>query len=189
MYTNIKNVVYTNTYVKHILVIYCYSPETFFEKLNIPAILRIKGFCSISLTGVLTYVHLTFRAFMSRLSCVFRVSRLCKFERTTPPPCAHLSLGISTSGTQTWEVFQLLKSTISRVGGGGGGVGISMLLWGDHVYFPGECCDRQVEKYMFHGHLMMDMTPSVYFHHLTNYHLHNITVNYLRVRILNTTHT
>ena len=48
-----------------------------------------------------------FRAFMSRLSCVrqtfvlscsdfrafFDVSRLCNFERTTPPSCVHLRSG------------------------------------------------------------------------------------------------
>ena len=59
---------------------------------------------------VQTFVRSTdFRAFMSRLSCVrqtfvrscsdfrafFDVSRLCNFERTTPPSCVHLRSGHS----------------------------------------------------------------------------------------------
>ena len=55
----------------------------------------------------LSCVNQTFRAFMSRLPCVFCVSRLCKFERTTTPSCVHLRLDISVFrlGPQPWNAL------------------------------------------------------------------------------------
>ena len=48
----------------------------------------------LSCVHVQTFVRSTdFRAFMFRLFAFFGVSRLCNFERTTPPSCVHLRSG------------------------------------------------------------------------------------------------
>ena len=60
----------------------------------------------------LSCVHQTFVRSCPDFRAFFLVSRLCKFERTTPPSCVHLGLDISTFRLGPQPGFPIALSTI-----------------------------------------------------------------------------